>query len=157
VHFHLLVLDGAYRQDVAQDRLQFVPGSAQPRSLLMTRDPSSDVDSGCFEPTGILRDGDGNALGGVRLPDLNVGRATYIASDPDRVFGFPGLLGDSIDLSCAVDEYDRPRFKDHGQYVSAFGHQANALRNAGFLLEDDAEFLKDEADASSVGKPEGCD
>ena len=112
----------------------------------------------CFEPTGILRDGDDNALGGVRLPDLHVGRATYIASDPGSIFaGLPGLLGDSIDLSCAVDENGRPRFKNHGKYVSAFVHQANALRNAGFLLEDDAELLKDEAGASSVGKPGSCD
>jgi hypothetical protein len=132
-------------------------GTPPPRSRLMTRDPSSDVDPGCFKPTGILRDGDGNARGGVRLPDLHVGRATYIASDPASLFGFPGLLGDSIDLSCAVDENGRPRFKNHGKYISAFVHQANALRNAGFLLEDDAEFLKDEAGASSVGKPEGCD
>jgi hypothetical protein len=132
-------------------------GAPPPRSRLMRRDPASDVDPGCFKPTGILRDDDDNALGGVRLPDLHVGRATYIASDPDSIFGFPGLLGDSIDLSCAVDENGRPRFKNHGEYVSAFVHQANALRNAGFLLEDDAEFLKGEAGASSVGKPGSCD
>jgi hypothetical protein len=69
---------------------------------------------------------------------------------------FPGLFGDSIDLSCAVDENGKPRFRSHGKYVSAFVHQANALRNAGFLLKGDAEFLNAEADASSVGKPEGC-
>lgn len=136
-------------------------GELPPDNLLMTRDPASDVDPGCFEPTGILRDGDGNALGGVRLPDLHVGRATYIASDPTTPVPipgvFPGLFGDSIDLSCAVDENGRPRFKNHGKYVSAFVHQANALRKAGLLLEDDAEFLKDEAGASSVGKPGSCD
>jgi hypothetical protein len=132
-------------------------GDLPPDSLLMTRDPASDVDPGCFKPTGLLRDGDDNALGGVRLPDLHVGRATYIASDPDSFFGFPGLLGDSIDLSCAVDENGKPRFENHSKYVSAVVHQANALRNAGFLLEDDAEFLKDEAGASSVGKPGSCD
>ena len=133
-------------------------GALPPDSRLMSRDPASDVDPGCFEPTGILRDADDNALGGVRLPDLHVGRATYIASDPGSIFaGIAGLLGDSIDLSCAVDENGEPRFKNHGKYVSAFVHQANALRNAGFLLEDDAEFLKDEAAASSVGRPGNCD
>jgi len=133
-------------------------GAPPPRSRLMTRDPASDVDPGCFKPTGILRDDDDNARGGVRLPDLHVGRATYIASDLASIFeGLPGLLGDSIDLSCTVDENGRPRFENHGEYVSAFVHQANALRNAGFLLEDDAEFLKGEAGASSVGKPGSCD
>ena len=34
--------------------------------------------------TGIARDGDGNALGGVRAPDLEVGRYQYLAVD----FGF---------------------------------------------------------------------
>jgi hypothetical protein len=135
-------------------------GTPPPRSRLMTRDPLSDIDPGCFETTGILRDGDDNALGGVRLPDLQVGRATYIASDPTTPVPFPGvfpgLFGDSIDLSCAVDENGKPRFRSHGKYVSAFVHQANALRNAGFLLKGDAEFLNAEADASSVGKPEGC-
>jgi hypothetical protein len=124
----------------------------------MTRDPASDVDPGCFKPTGILRDDDDNARGGVRLPDLHVGRATYIASDPASIFnGLPGLLGDSIDLSCAVDEQGRRRFRTHIGYVIRFAFQAIRLRRSGFLLEADAEFLVDDAIASSVGKPGSCD
>lgn len=133
-------------------------GALPPDSRLMSRDPASDVDPGCFEPTGILRDGDDNALGGVRLPDLQVGRATYIASDPDSIFAnIPGLLGDSIDLSCAVDEDGTPRFPTHGAYVNPFVQQAKALRKAGFLLESDAEFLQQTAAVSDVGRPGSCD
>jgi hypothetical protein len=132
-------------------------GAPPARSRLMTRDPASDVDPGCFRPTGISRDEDNNARGGVRLPDLQLGRATYIASDPASSFnGLPGLLGDSIDLSCALDKHGRPRFKTHFGYVLRLAIQTIRLRRSGFLLEADAEFLVDDAIASNVGKPGNC-
>ncbi len=113
--------------------------------------------------TGIARDGDLNAKGGVRLPDLAVGRAQFIASDLETsTVGIPSLAphsGSTVDLACEPEsgsESDEPRFKNHGEYVSAFTQQVNRLRQQGFLLEADADALKLQAAESDVGKPGTC-
>ena len=114
--------------------------------------------------TGIARDADLNARGGVRMPDLEVGRAQYIASDPGTpTLGIPGLeplSGSFVDLACEPEpdsDTDEPRFRSHGDYVHRIARQANELVREGFLLEDDAEALKDRAAESEVGKPGSCE
>jgi Alpha/beta hydrolase domain len=111
----------------------------------------------------IERDADGNALGGVRLPDLAVGRAQYIASAPIEWppgSGLFGLVGLRIDLACqpaSGSTTGEPRFGNHGDYVNDFSQATSELRRAGFLLEADAEALKEQASQSDVGKPASCD
>lgn len=72
--------------------------------------------------TGIERDADGNARGGVRLPDLHVGRARFIAADFSFApLGIPGLLGATVDLACEPrpgSTTDEPLFDNHGDYVN---------------------------------------
>lgn len=113
--------------------------------------------------TGIARDADLNARGGVRMPDLDVGRAQFIASDPATpTLGIPGLeplTGSTVDLACEPEPgapAEDPRFRNHGGYVSAFTRQVNELRRDGFLLEVDAEILKGRAAESEVGQPRTC-
>ena len=139
-------------------------GTPPPPSLLITAGPPADVDPIYGEPTGIARDADGNALGGIRLPNIEVGRALYIAVDPNTGAGLPPefnfLSGNSVDLSCEPrpgDDSDEPRFRNHGDYVNAYSHQANELVRDGFLLAEDAELLKERASASQVGMPGSCE
>jgi hypothetical protein len=66
------------------------------------------------------------------------------------------LVGLWFDLQCVPRGDGSPRFADHGDYVSRVVHQANALRNGGYLLEADAEALKQQAAESEVGKPGTC-
>lgn len=71
-----------------------------------------------------------------------------------------GLEGWSIDLSvglacepAAGSGTDRPRFRNHGDYVNRFPRQVDDLVRQGFLLENYAEALKQRGAESEVGKP----
>jgi hypothetical protein len=150
---HMAVMRAIF---VAADRWVRTGIQPPPSRLLEETSPGA-IDPVYGFATGIARDGDLNALGGVRLPDLHVGRARYIAFDPS-VPGLP-INGTSIDLACAPPAgsvRSQPRFRNHGQYVSPFAMQVNHLHAAGFLLSQDAEALKEAASASSVGKPGSC-
>jgi hypothetical protein len=113
---------------------------------------------------GIARDADGNALGGVRLPKMATGRGRYIAWI-DVPLPLPGggsapLLGAFVDLACAPpagSQNSRPRFRNHGSYVSAYAREANRLVRQGYLLPGDAEQMIDAAGESGIGKPGSCD
>ena len=112
----------------------------------------------------ISRDADGNALGGVQLPDVAIGRGRYTAwTDYPLLLpggGFAPLLGLFEDLACspaAGSSRDRPRFRNHGSYVSGYARQANRLVRQGYLLPEDAERMVDAAGESEIGKPGTCD
>jgi hypothetical protein len=105
-------------------------------------------------PTGIARDADGNALGGVRLPDLAVGTGQYVAADLTAPIG--PVLGSFVDLTCTALADGSVRFPTHGGYVEAVASVVDGLRAAGYLLQGDAVRMKTEAAAAATGKPEGC-
>jgi hypothetical protein len=113
---------------------------------------------------GIARDADGNALGGVQLPEIAIGRGQYVGWI-DFPLPLPGgdflpLLGLFQDLACepaASSSIDYPRFRNHGSYVSDYAHQANQLVQQGYLLPEDAERMIDVAGDSSISKPLSCD
>jgi hypothetical protein len=133
-------------------------GIEPPPSTLLEESTTGDPDPVVGFFTGIARDEDLNALGGVRLPDLALGRAQYIASD-FSLGGLPGILGNSLALACEPrpgSSTDRPRFRNHGQYVAGFAHRALALVLARFLLIEDAVSLVQQAAESDVGKPGTC-
>lgn len=92
----------------------------------------------------IKRDSVGNALGGIRLPDVEVGRGRFHAVSPDSPFA-----GGHINAGAYFDLHHR--FRNHGAYVQAFVAQANALSAAGLLLEHDHEALITSAAESRVG------
>ena len=134
-------------------------GVAPPPSLLLAAAPEGAIDPVYGIETGIARDANLNALGGVRFPDVEVGRARFVASLPhvEIVPGFPGLVGAWFDLQCVPLADGSVRFASHGDYVSRVVHQANFLRKGGYLLEPDAEALKTQAAESEVGMPGVCD
>jgi Alpha/beta hydrolase domain len=91
------------------------------------------------------RDGVGNVLGGIRLPDVEVGRGRFFGISPDRPFA-----GGNILYGAYFDRHDR--FANHGKYLSAFSKQADRLVDDGFLLPADRDALVDSAARSRVGK-----
>jgi hypothetical protein len=133
-------------------------GTPPPPSVLLAQAPPGTIDPVYGFETGIARDANLNALGGIRYPDVEIGRAWFIASllDVEVIPGLPGLAGAWVDLQCVPLSDGSPRFADHGDYVSRVVQQANALRNGGYLLEADAEALKEQAAESEVGQPGTC-
>ena len=130
---------------------------APPPSALLEEAPAGAPDPVYGFETGIARDADGNALGGVRLPDLHVGRSQFIAVD----LSLPGLpiTGTSVNLACAPApdaSGDAPRFMNHGDYVAASVRQVNHLRRARLLLPQDASMLRHSAATSDVGGDGSC-
>jgi hypothetical protein len=143
---------------VAGDRW-IVDDLAPPPNALLAEAPAGEVDPiHAPEVTGIARDSDGNALGGVRLPEVEVGQALYIASllDFEIAPGLPGLVGAIIDLQCAPLGDGSVRFANHGGYMNRYVDQARALRKERFLLASDAEALIERAAGSGTGKPDAC-
>jgi len=127
--------------------------------LSLTIDETSGVDPVYGFETGIERDINGNALGGIRLPDVELGSALFIATN--FVVPIPGIdplfFGLWVDLQCEPLADGSVRFRNHGQYVSPFSQHANALVSQGYLLASDAEAMKAAAAQSSVGKRGNCD
>lgn len=144
-------------------RAAFIAGDAwvrlgiePPESRLI--EATSGIDPIYGFETGIARDFNGNAIGGIRMPDVEVGRATFIATNfIVPIPGFdPQLFGLYIDLQCEPLPDGSVRFPNHGSYVSAVAHHANQLAQEGYLLPGDAEAIKDQAASSGVGKPHAC-
>jgi alpha/beta hydrolase family protein len=109
--------------------------------------------------TGVARDENLNALGGIRLPDLELGRGRYVAVDfaINPVFGVAVVLfGTWQDLRCVAKPDGSERFRNHGAYVRGFIHAATDLVRDRFLLMADASDLVSEASKSEVGKPHDC-
>lgn len=138
-------------------------GNDPPASSLIDAAPSGEIDPVYGIQTGIARDADGNATGGIRLPNQAIGLARYVASDPATPVGgipFLGpLSGNSSSLACepvpgAGD--GQTRFSNHGEYVSNYIHEANILVSQGYLLPVDAEVVKEAAAESNIGKPGTC-
>lgn len=145
-------------------RAAFVAGDRWVRHQIEPPDDNLITETSGTDPvygfeTGIARDFNGNALGGIRRPEVEVGQATYIASLVDlEVFpGLPGLVGTFIDLTCEPLPDGSVRFRNHGDYVNRFSRQANRLVDQGFLLPADAEAMKEAAAESDIGKPDSCD
>ena len=80
----------------------------------------------------MQRDALGNALGGLRLPQIDAPTARY---DGIGVPDACRLQGSAVPLSA---ETLRTLYPDHGAYLSRFGQAADRAVAAGVLLPDDA-------------------
>jgi hypothetical protein len=99
-------------------------------------------------PLAIVRDAHGNALGGIRMPQLEAPIASYSGSGNGgslacAIFGTTSLLDEAALQTL---------YPTHGAYVSRFALAAIAAVRSGFLLQPDARLLKAWAATSDVGK-----
>lgn len=124
-----------------------------PSSALLASAASGEIDSVYGRETGIARDADGNARGGIRLPDLALGSKQCIAADMSG--DFP-LVGVSRALQCEPRADGNVRFADHATYLSQFQQELDRLLGEGFLLPTDAEAMVKVASESAIGQPNAC-
>ncbi len=135
--------------------------SLPPQSALLDAAGPNEVDPVYWFPTGIARDANLNAAGGVQFPDVSSGRAFHLASalGVEVIPGLPGLIGLWFDLACASANGGTnpgPRFDDHGDYVSQVAKQASRLARDGYILNADKQAIITAAAGSDVGKPGSC-
>jgi hypothetical protein len=124
-------------------------GQVPPAGVMM------DVD----EMTGdVERDENGNGLGGVRLPSMEVPVATYTpgnVADPT----LPPLLVSIGNLACRLSSSVTPfdsetlneLYPNQGSYVSQVALAANDLMSQGLLLAKDRQKIISSAVASGIG------
>lgn len=96
----------------------------------------------------IRRDGDQNALGGVRLPDLDAPVASYAPDNSGgNVAGACLLLGTTTPLSATRI---RQLYPDHATYVAKFTAAADRAAQGGYLLPADHDEAVARAQAAPV-------
>lgn len=122
-------------------------GQEPPASVYLESVAPGSVDPVYGFTTGIARDAGGNALGGVRSPDLELGRGQFLAAGPVAAPGLFGLFDDWKDTA----EF-RAAYPNHGSYVSAFEQQLSLLSGQNFLVQEDAVALLQGVVHSEVGK-----
>jgi len=95
----------------------------------------------------ISLDANGNAIGGVRPPQIEVPLGTYLPnnSGPGFCFLFGGF--DPFD-----DDTLHLLYRNHGRYVSQMAREIKRSEKEGFLLREDAATQRRDAAASDVGK-----
>ena len=92
-------------------------------------------------------DADGNAVGGVRPPQLEVPLGQYKGTNTGPGFCF--LFGAFVPFEQDVLEQ---RYRNHGSYVSQLVRAVKRSQKEGFLLPADAIKMRRDAAASAVGK-----
>lgn len=127
-------------------------GVEPPPSRFLENDASGALDPVYERVTGIARDENLNAEGGIRLPDVTLGRSQFIAVD----VATDVLVGKSIDLTCTAMADGSVRFPDHVTYVSHFTQEAQRLVDANLLLPDEAARQIEAAEASNLGTATAC-
>lgn len=123
-----------------------------PSSIFIETAPANAVDPVYELETGIARNEDLNAQGGIRLPDLALHSQQYIAVDIND-FPYVGLIKE---LQCEPLADGSTRFLDHAAYVSQFKQKLDRLIGAGFLLPEDADEMLEVAKQSDVGELNAC-
>jgi hypothetical protein len=138
--------------DSAWDHLHaWVAGSAAPPTsprIQFTRTPTlAAIPPGDVNGL-IARDEVGNALGGIRTPAIDAPIGSYYGTSPCN----PGTLGFLAGLYVPFDAATLAKlYATHDVYVAKVTASANQAVADGFMLQQDADTLIGEANASSVG------
>ncbi len=132
-------------------------GTEPPPNRLMPLEPAVDNATVLRAPSNLpkaviqipKRDADGNALGGVRLPDMQVPLGVNARQNSPLSFtcmlvgayvAFPRTVADAE----AKHDSHRPvleRYKTRNEYVNLIRNAARDLEHDGFLLPDDAAII----------------
>lgn len=141
-------------------------GTEPPANRLMPLEPARDNPMVLRAPANLpkavieipKRDADGNAIGGVRLPDMQVPLGVNAQQNPPLSFScmlagayvaFPRTQADGD----ATHDTHRPvleRYKTRNDYVNLIRIAARDLEHDGFLLPDDAAVIIQSAAASPL-------
>jgi hypothetical protein len=105
-------------------------------------------------PFVYAKDANGNTIGGVRTPQVDAPIATLAG------IGNTGANGEFISMFCGLFGSTVPYppqqlaalYKNHGQFVSAWGRATDKLVKEGFLLKPDGNELRQSAVHSHIGK-----
>jgi hypothetical protein len=95
----------------------------------------------------VVRDAHGNALGGVRTPQVDVPIAT-LSGEGEGADLCP-ILGSTVPLDAGTLASLYP---SHRAYVRAFNKATRRAVRAGFILKPDAKLMRAAAAASDVGR-----
>ena len=95
----------------------------------------------------LAKDADGNVLGGIRPPDIQVPLGTYSGSNSGP--GFCGLYGG---FTAFDEEKLNTLYETHDAYVQRFKQTVEDSMQEGFLLLQDAQSQNELAIKSSIGK-----
>ena len=101
-------------------------------------------------PDGLfVKDECGNSRGGVRCVQLDVPKATYFANPGVGDDGLParGVVGIEKPLS---KEKLASLYRDHADYVERFDRRLDELVDQGWLLPEDADEMRAEAEKADV-------
>jgi hypothetical protein len=107
------------------------------------------------------RDQDGNALGGVRLPDIEVPAGTNGGQNQPQTFTCM-LVGSFLPFAATKAERERvgdarpsieERYHSRDDYVNRIRIAAQGLLARGFLLSEDAAVIVQEAASSKLFAP----
>lgn len=95
----------------------------------------------------LVRDADGNAIGGIRMPQVDVPVATLsgLGQDSDS---FCGLFGTTVPFG----EDELTRRYERAEFVDAWDASIRSALDRGVLLAPDAQRLRDVARGSSIGR-----
>ncbi len=107
-------------------------------------------------PFVYAKDANGNTLGGVRTPHVDAPIAALggfgnsaAPGNTNPISAFCGLFGSTVPYT---PEQLAALYKNHGQFVSAWGQATRNLVKAGFLLQADEKELTQSAVHSQIGK-----
>jgi hypothetical protein len=112
-------------------------------------------------PNTIDRDQYGNAIGGIRLPQMEVPIARFIGTNGPptllcRTSGGLDLFDGEAAGTTPNDTWDEPTldqlYGNHGAFVSAFVQAVDYLVSSGFMLDPDAEIAKVQAARFGMAK-----
>ena len=134
---------------------QWVSGGTPPsNSPLVTVNPGT--------PNTIARDQYGNALGGIRLPQIEVPIGRFIGTNAPatslicRTSGGFDLFDGQPTGTTPNDIWNEPTLNqlyiNHGSYVSVFVQAVDNVVRAGFMLEPDAQIARTQAALSEIGE-----
>ena len=98
-------------------------------------------------PPTIVRDANGNALGGIRTPELDVPIAT-LRGDGQTGAAFCFLFGTTVPFD---DTELTSLYPTHSAYTKAFNKATTKAVKAGVILTPDATLMKASAKASNIG------
>jgi hypothetical protein len=110
------------------------------------RGPRLEVTAG--PPPVIVRDAHGNALGGIRTPEMDVPIATLSGGGQSGSL-ICLLLGTTVPFDAATLASLYP---GHGAYVGKFARATRRAQRAGFIRRHDAKLMAASAAASNVGR-----